>query len=330
VAGSSSRCLALFGGEKVERQYKDILLIALGGNALIRKGQKGTIEEQFENLRVPISQIARLTRDYRIIITHGNGPQVGNLLLQQECTDEVPKMPLEILVAQTQGAIGYMIESTLDSELMRQGIATNKPLVSLISYVVVDENSQAFKNPTKPIGPAFPEDKAAALPYPTRKTEKGFRRVVASPEPVTIVEKNEIMKLIDMDFVVICCGGGGIPVVREGRSFAGVDAVIDKDLASAKLAAQVGVGIFVIATDVEGVAVSYGRPDQQFLKKLTVAQARHCMVEGHFSEGSMLPKIQAAISFLESGGKRAVITSIETIEDAVSGRAGTEITFEEG
>jgi carbamate kinase len=309
-------------------ERNEILLVALGGNALIRKGQMGTIEEQFENLRVPISQIARLSRDYRIIITHGNGPQVGNLLLQQECTDEVPKMPLEILVAQTQGAIGYMIESTLDSELMRQGIATNKPLVSLISYVVVDEDSPAFKNPTKPIGPVFPRDKAATLSYPTRETEKGFRRVVASPEPVTIVEKNEIMKLIDMDFVVICCGGGGIPVVREGRSFAGVDAVIDKDLASAKLAVEVGVSIFLIATDVKGVAISYGRPDQRFLRTLKADQARRYMEQGQFSEGSMLPKIQAAISFLESGGKRSVITSIEAIEDAVAGRAGTEIIRE--
>jgi len=309
-------------------ERNEILLVALGGNALIRKGQMGTIEEQFENLRVPISQIARLSRDYRIIITHGNGPQVGNLLLQQECTDEVPKMPLEILVAQTQGAIGYMVESTLDSELMRQGIATNKPLVSLISYVVVDEDSPAFKNPTKPIGPVFPRDKAATLSYPTRETEKGFRRVVASPEPVTIVEKNEIMKLIDMDFVVICCGGGGIPVVREGRSFAGVDAVIDKDLASAKLAVEVGVSIFLIATDVKGVAISYGRPDQRFLRTLKADQARRYMEQGQFSEGSMLPKIQAAISFLESGGRRSVITSIEAIEDAVAGRAGTEIMRE--
>lgn len=305
---------------------RPILLVALGGNALIRKGQQGTIEEQFDNLRVPISQIARLTRDYRIIITHGNGPQVGNLLLQQECCNGVPKMPLEILVAQTQGAIGYMIESTLDSELMRQGIAASKPLVSLISYVVVDENSQAFRDPSKPIGPAFTEDKAGTLPYRVKKTEKGFRRVVASPEPLTIVEKNEIMKLIAMDFVVICCGGGGIPVVREGRSFAGVDAVIDKDLASAKLAVEVGVDTFIIATDVPGVAINYGREGQHFLKTITTTQAGHYREEGQFSEGSMLPKIQAATVFVHAGGRRAVITAIEAIEDAVAGRAGTEIT----
>ncbi len=311
-----------------DNRSKPILLVALGGNALIRKGQQGTIEEQFENLKVPISQIARLTRDYRIIITHGNGPQVGNLLLQQECCNDVPKMPLEILVAQTQGAIGYMIESTLDSELMRQGIATSKPLVSLISYVVVDENSQAFRNPTKPIGPGFTEERAAMLPYMTRKTDNGFRRVVASPEPVTIVEKNEIMRLIEMDFVVICCGGGGIPVVREGRSFAGVDAVIDKDLASAKLACEVGVDTFIIATDVKGVAINYEKENRQFLRTLTLDQARQYEGQLHFSQGSMLPKVQAATAFLRSGGRRTVITSMETIEDAVAGRAGTEIIRE--
>ncbi|MCU0577354.1 MAG: carbamate kinase [Desulfobacterota bacterium] len=309
----------------MEIPHKPILLVALGGNALVRKGQRGTIDEQFANLRVPIGQIARLTRDHRIIITHGNGPQVGNLLLQQECTEEVPKMPLEILVAQTQGQIGYMIESTLDSELMRQGIATSKPLVSLISYVVVDENSPAFANPTKPIGPVFPEEKAGDLQYPVRKTEKGYRRVVASPEPVTIVEKNEIMRLIEMDFVVVCCGGGGIPVVREGRSFAGVDAVIDKDLASARLAAEVGVDTFIVATDVPGVAVGFGQQDQKFLARLTTGQARRYIDRGEFPEGSMLPKIRAVMNYLEAGGGRAVITSIEAIEDAVAGRAGTEI-----
>lgn len=311
----------------MEAAHKPILLVALGGNALIRKGQRGTIAEQFENLQVPISQIARLTRDFRIIISHGNGPQVGNLLLQQECCAEVPEMPLEILVAQTQGQIGYMIESTLDSELMRQGIAANKPLVSLISYVVVDEDSPAFAAPTKPIGPVISASKAAALPYPTRLTEKGWRRVVASPAPVTIVEKNEIMRLIELDFVVICCGGGGIPVVREGRSFAGVDAVIDKDLASAKLAVEVGVDTFLIATDVPGVAINYGREDQQFLRALTLDQIRQYTAEGQFPTGSMLPKIQAATAFLVGGGKRAIITSITSIEDALTGLSGTAIVL---
>jgi len=308
------------------KKQKQTLLVALGGNALIRKGQAGTVDEQFENLRVPIRQIARLSTDYRMIITHGNGPQVGNLLLQQELQDAVPRLPLEILVAQTQGQIGYMIESTLDSELMALEISTEKPLVSLISYVVVDEGDPAFQSPSKPIGPAFAEEKAAALPYPTQRTEKGYRRVVASPKPITIVEKREITRLIEMDFIVICCGGGGIPVIREGRTFCGVDAVIDKDLASAKLAQEVGVDIFLIATDVAGAALNYGKANQRFLRTASIRELIRYTREGHFPPGSMQPKIQAATEFLKGGGTRAVIASIEAIEAAVQGAAGTEVT----
>lgn len=304
---------------------RETLLVALGGNALIRKGEPGTVEEQFRNLMVPIGQIARLSRQYNVIITHGNGPQVGNLLLQQECCHEVPKLPLEILVSQTQGQIGYMIESTLDSALMKMGVHTGQHLVSLLSYVVVDENDPAFKEPSKPIGPIFSPEAAVDLPYPTRKTSKGYRRVVASPEPVTIVERQEIRELIDMGFIVICCGGGGIPVVREGRAFSGVDAVIDKDLASAKLAEEVGVGIFIIATDTEGVALDYGKPEQRFLHTLTIQQATRGLKEGDFPPGSMGPKVEAALRFIKGGGKRAVITSIQKIEAAVNGKAGTEI-----
>lgn len=305
-------------------ERKKTLLVALGGNALIRKGQQGTIAEQFENLRVPLRQVARLSRSYRIIITHGNGPQVGNLLLQQESCASADRLPLEILVAQTQGQIGYMIETTLDSELMQLGM-DGQPLVSLLSYVLVDERDPAFKTPTKPIGPAFSEEAARALPYPTVKTPKGFRRVVASPEPLTIIEKLEIAKLIEMDFIVVTCGGGGIPVIREGRSFAGVDAVIDKDLASAKLAGEVGVDIFLIATDVEGAIIGFGNPGQRMLRKMTIREAQEYLESGEFPPGSMGPKVEACIRFLRQGGSRAVITSIEHIEEAVAGRAGTEI-----
>ncbi|KPK93855.1 MAG: carbamate kinase [Deltaproteobacteria bacterium SM23_61] len=304
---------------------KQVVLVALGGNALIRKGQAGTIEEQFENLKLPIQQIARLTAGRRVIITHGNGPQVGNLLLQQECCDTVPRLPLEILVAQTQGQIGYMIESTLDTALMEMGMDA-KPLVSLISYVVVDENDPAFRNPSKPIGPSFPDEKAATLPYPTMKTAKGTRRVVASPKPVTIVEKREIRRLLEMDFIVVCCGGGGIPVVREGRTFCGVDAIIDKDLASARLAEEVGVDVFVIATDEEGVYLDYGRPGQKLLRVLSIPDAARHLAEGQFPPGSMGPKVEAAIQFMKGPGRRrAVITSIDAIQEAVEGTAGTEI-----
>lgn len=304
-------------------------MIALGGNALIRKGQEGTIEQQFENLKVPIRQIARLSRQYKIIITHGNGPQVGNLLLQQESCTEVPRLPLEILVAQTQGQIGYMIESSLDTALMELGVWTKQLLITLISYVVVDERDPAFQKPTKPIGPVLSREQGKDLPYPTREARGGIRRVVASPKPVTVVEKREIKNLVDKDFIVICCGGGGIPVIREGRAFHGVDAVIDKDLASAKLAEEIRVDVFLIATDVEGAALNYGRPEQRFLRTLTLAEAAQYKKEGHFPPGSMGPKIEAALEFIKKRGKRAVITSIEAIESAVAGTAGTEIMGEE-
>ena len=304
---------------------KPILMVALGGNALIRKGERGEIEEQFQNLAVPVGQIARLSRFYRIIITHGNGPQVGALLLQQEATADVPRLPLEILVAQTQGQIGYMIESTLDEELSRLGLDEQQYFATLLSYVVVDQDDPAFNNPSKPIGPVFSKEAAAGLPYRTMETAKGFRRVVASPRPVSIVEKREIKKLIDLGFIVISCGGGGIPVVREGRGFHGVEAVIDKDLASATLAGAVGVDVFLIATDVDGVALEFNKPGQRFLKSLTVSDAEKHLAEGQFPPGSMGPKIEAAMQFLEAGGRRAVICSIEAIEEAVAGKAGTEI-----
>lgn len=304
---------------------KETLLVALGGNALIQKGEEGTAEQQFENLKVPMRQIARLSRNYRVIVTHGNGPQVGNILLQQESCPNVPKMPLDVLVAQSQGQIGYMIESTLDTALMEIGVNTEQLFVYVITYVVVDEKDPAFENPTKPIGPTYTGEEAAALPYVTKWTPKGYRRVVPSPRPITVIEKREIKKLMDMDFIVICCGGGGIPVIREGRSFRGVEAVIDKDLCSAKLAEEIGVDTFIIATDVDGVALDFGKPEERILETITVEQAQRYFEEGHFPAGSMGPKIEAVIQFIENGGKRAVVTSIESIEAAVMRKAGTEV-----
>jgi len=304
-------------------RQKPILLIALGGNALIQKDQEGTIEQQFENLRVPIRQIANLANNYRVIITHGNGPQVGHLLLQQECCDMVPSLPLEMLVAQTEGQIGYMIESTLDEELMALGVDF-KPLITVITYVVVDRNDPAFSNPTKPIGLGYTKEDAARILYPTMETPKGYRRVVASPKPLTIIEKHEIKKLMEMDFIVICCGGGGIPVIREGRAFSGVDAVIDKDLVSALLAEEVGVDLFLIATDVEGVMLNFGTPDQKLVRRLSTNEATQYVKKRHFASGSMQPKVEAAIQFVEQTGKRAVITSTSHIEGSVAGKEGTE------
>ncbi len=303
---------------------KPTLLIALGGNALIKKGQTGTSREQFENLKIPISQIARLSKDYNIIITHGNGPQVGNLLLQQEACDDVPKMPLEILVAQTQGQIGYMIESTLDKALMDEGIDF-RPLISLITYVVVDENDPSFQNPTKPIGPGYTKEQAQALDYPTMETSKGCRRVVASPRPQTIIEKREIEHLLRMNFIVVCCGGGGIPVIRNGRAFNGVDAVIDKDLASSLLAQEVGIELMVIATDIEGVMADFGTPEQHLIPRMNTTETRQFLDNEATGKGSMRPKVEASTLFVEKTGKRAVITSITKIVEGVNGTAGTQI-----
>lgn len=292
---------------------------------MVKKGQTGTFEEQLENLRTPISQIAELCRQYRIVITHGNGPQVGNILIQQESTDAVPRMPLEICVAQTQGQIGYMIESMLDNELMKLDEDMRYLFVTVITYVMVDPNDDAFKNPTKPIGPYYTEEQVRVRPYKFIKTERGYRRVVASPRPITIVEKREIAKLLDNGFVVIACGGGGIPVTKKGRRFEGVEAVIDKDLASAKLAEEIRVDIMLIATDVEKVALNYRTPSQVELDRLTIEDAKRCLDEGQFEEGSMRPKIEAAVQFLESGGEKAIITSTDKIIEALERRAGTEI-----
>jgi carbamate kinase len=304
---------------------KPIMLVAFGGNALIRSGQEGTAEQQLENLQLTMSQIAKLSRRYKIVITHGNGPQVGNLLLQQESCDEVPKMPLEIIGAMTQGQIGYMIESSLDTAFMELGENEWQHFVTLITYVVVDENDPGFKNPTKPIGPFYTEAEAAGLPYTMVKTDKGLRRVVASPKPLTIVERREIKKLIEMDFIVICCGGGGIPVIRKERKFRGVEAVIDKDLASSILAQEIKADIFVIASDVKGAAVDWKKPTQKILRTVKLAELEKYAQEGQFPPGSMGPKVEAIKQFFKATGKRGIICQLEDIDAAINGDAGTEI-----
>ena len=307
-------------------QDKPIMLIAFGGNALIQSGQKGTAEEQFENLKLTMGQIAKLSKNYKIVITHGNGPQVGNLLLQQESCDEVPKMPLEIIGAMTQGQIGYMIESSLDTAFMELDEGIEQHFVTLITYTVVDENDPGFQNPTKPIGPFYTEEQTKALPYTLTKTDKGLRRVVASPKPQAIVEHREIKKLIEMDFIVICCGGGGIPVIRKNRQFHGVEAVIDKDLASSVLAKEIKADLFVIASDIKGAAINWGQPNQKMLRKVTPDEVKQFVNEGHFPPGSMGPKVEAVLQFAETTGKRGIICHLEDIEKAIAGAAGTEIS----
>ena len=304
---------------------KPIILIAFGGNALIKKGQKGTASEQFVNLQLPMRQIAELSQKYKIVITHGNGPQVGNLLLQQESCDAVPKMPLEIIGAMTQGQIGYMLESSLDTALMEIGIEDQQQFVTIITYVVVDENDPGFENPTKPIGPFYSEEEAKKLSYNLVQTDKGYRRVVASPKPLTIVEHREIKKLIDLDFIVICCGGGGIPVIRKERKFRGVEAVIDKDLASSILAREIKADIFLIVSDIEGAAIHWGTKEQKVLGKVSLTEMQQYIKAGHFPAGSMGPKVDAIVQFFEATGNRSIIGKLEDIELAIAGKAGTEI-----
>jgi len=277
------------------------ILIALGGNALIKKGQEGTSAEQFENLKEPVSQIAEISKKHKIVITHGNGPQVGNILLRQECDTNVPKMPLDICGAQSQGQIGYMIEHTLDEELMQLGISKEKLFLTILSYVKVDPEDPAFKNPTKPVGPAYPEDRSKELGYEMRKTSKGWRRVVPSPKPLKIYQKREIRRLLENNFIVITCGGGGIPVFKKDRELLGVEAVIDKDLASAKLAEEVGADILLIVTDVEGAALNFEKSNQEFLKSVKLDDLKKYQKQGHFPDGTMGPKVQAVINFLEAG-----------------------------
>jgi len=250
---------------------------------------------------------------------------VGNLLLQQESCDEVPKMPLEIIGAMTQGQIGYMLESSLDDALMEIGINDEQHFVTLITYVVVDQNDPGFNNPTKPIGPFYTEAQAAGLPYTMAKTAKGYRRVVASPKPLNIVEHREIKKLIDLDFIVICCGGGGIPVIRKERKFRGVEAVIDKDLASSILAQEIKADIFVIASDIAGAGIDWGTTDQKILGKVSIDEMDRYVKQGQFPAGSMGPKVEAVMEFFKATGNRGIICQLDDIEKAIAGQTGTEI-----
>ncbi len=303
---------------------KKTILIALGGNALIQKKQKGTAEEQFENLVSPMDAVVGLLKQgYNVIVSHGNGPQVGNILLQQAACDEVPAMPFAVVGAQTQGQIGFMIESTLRKALAEAGLDTK--VITLVSQVVVDGNDPGFKNPTKPVGPFYTKEKADTLPYQMKETPHGFRRVVASPDPIEIMNASDVKMLSEAGYVVICNGGGGIPVKRVGNGVEGVDAVIDKDYANSLLASVIDLDAFVIATDEPKVCINYAKPDQRAVDTLTIAEARKLMDEGQFPAGSMGPKVEAVVRFTEKTGRPGIITSIDNIAAALEGDAGTKI-----
>lgn len=296
-------------------------VVALGGNALIRAGDRGTAAEQAARLRETAGALAPLLREGDLVITHGNGPQVGNELLRQErSADEVPPLPLYLAVAQTQAEIGSMIETEL-------GPAAGRPVSCLLTHVVVEETDPAFERPTKPIGPFYSSERAKAL-----KTERGWqlveeagrgwRRVVPSPTPLEIVETDQVRALIAAGTVPVACGGGGIPVVRRGGRLHGVDAVIDKDRASAVLAGELGARRLLILTDVPAVKRAFGTPDEEEIRELTTAEAEKLVPE--LAEGSMRPKVEAAISIARAGGE-AIITSLDRLAEALAGRAGTKI-----
>jgi carbamate kinase len=309
------------------------VLVSLGGNAILKRGQKGTAEEQEANVQNTAKHLAALLRrGERIAITHGNGPQVGNILLQNEIAKEtLPPMPLDVCGAESQGMIGYMLQRALGSEL---GSGTPKTQVTtIVSQTLVDAEDPAFKNPSKPVGPFYSAKEAEQLRdskgwHIISDSGRGYRRVVPSPTPLDILEKETIIRLFETGTVVIGVGGGGVPVIREKNGkIRGVEAVLDKDRTAALLAQTLGVETLLILTDVEKVFVNYGKPDQRALDRMNVQECKKYLDEGQFPEGSMGPKVESAVSFLlGSSGRRVVIASLEMAEEALKGTAGTTIT----
>lgn len=308
-------------------------VVAIGGNALILDGQQGTIAEQYDNAVEMAGHIATLVRDgWGIVLTHGNGPQVGFILLRSELVGDsapVPQLSLEMSSADSQGGIGHILAMALLNALAAKGLQDRVAYV--LTHTVVDPADPAFGMPTKPIGPFYAEGDAATKRerngwQMVEDSGRGYRRVVPSPVPLRIVESTQIRTLVDAGHVVVAVGGGGIPVVEESPGvYRGVEAVIDKDRASALLAASLGVPLLVLSTGVEQVAVHFRKPDQRFLDRLTVSDARRYLAEGEFPKGSMGPKIEAAIAFLEHGGKEVLITTPAALERAISGATGTWI-----
>ncbi|UCE45843.1 MAG: carbamate kinase [Methanobacteriota archaeon] len=310
-------------------------VIAVGGNAILRPGDSLTPENQMKHVSATCSGLADLIqKGYDIVITHGNGPQVGNILLRTEiASGEVPPNALDVCVAESQGQIGYMLQQALSSEFAERNMG--KVAVSMITQVVVSEADPAFSNPSKPVGRFYSEEEARALERKKGwrmvidKRKRGWRRVVPSPEPIAIVESTPVRRLVfggeDQAEVVIACGGGGIPVISKDGRYIGVEAVVDKDLAAAMLANNIRERLFVIATDVEHVCVDFGKPTQKPLKRATLSEIKMLYDQGQFPPGTMGPKILAAMRFLEGGGEEVVITATEKLVDALERGAGTHI-----
>jgi len=307
-----------------------VAVVAIGGNSLIKDKRHRTVPDQFNATRETCVHIAgMIEQGWNVVVTHGNGPQVGFILLRSEMASHVlHDVPLDSCGADTQGAIGYMIQQSLYNEFSKRGI--DRAAVTVVTQVAVDANDPAFQRPSKPIGPFYDKEKAMMFKEDQgwdviEDSGRGWRRVVPSPLPQRIVERDEIKGLVDRGFVVIGVGGGGIPVVEENGQLRGVAAVIDKDYASSLLANSIGAELLLISTAVERVALNFGKPNQQWLDRMTLAETHRYLEEGHFAPGSMEPKIRAIMGFLERGGKEALITSPECIERALVGETGTWI-----
>jgi carbamate kinase len=303
-----------------------ILVIALGGNAITRPGEPGTIPQQFAHTEETLEHLLPIFRSgCGVVITHGNGPQIGNILIRSEEGERrVPRLPLDTCVSDSQGGMGYMIQRVACELFRRERI--RRSIATVITQVLVDRHDPDFAHPSKPVGSFFDDRSKAAAHWQVREIEPGrFRRVVPSPRPIAILEQEAIAGLVAAGVIVVACGGGGIPVAWEGERLIGVEGVIDKDLASSLLATGIRAGKLIIVTTVEQVAIRFGRPDRQWLGNITVEQARGYLAAGEFPPGSMGPKIEAAIDFVARGGEECIITSTEHVARAVEGLTGTHI-----
>ncbi len=318
----------------MEKTKQKVAVVAIGGNSLIKSSQQQTVEDQYQAAKETTYHIADMIEaGWNVAIGHGNGPQVGFILRRSEIAHKVEGMhevPLDVCGADTQGAIGYALQQNLQNELYRRGIP--KPVATVVTQVLVDKDDPAFKAPSKPIGSFMDEAEAkkrqAELGWTVvEDAGRGWRRVVASPLPKEVVEIDPVKTLIDAGVIVVTVGGGGIPVIDVGnRELRGVAAVIDKDYASSLLARLIKADLFLISTAVEKVALNFGKPDQKWIDRMTLSEAKKYLAEGtHFAKGSMAPKIQAIIWFLEAGGKQAIITNPENIGRALRGETGTLI-----
>jgi carbamate kinase len=306
---------------------KKLAVIAFGGNALLRTRQKGTYQEQIDNVAKTCQSLTHLIkRDYNLIIGHGNGPQVGNVMLQHEAGNQIfdlQIMPMDFCVAETQGSIGYMIKQGMRNVLIQEQI--ERHVVTLITEVLVAQDDPMFNNPTKPVGPYYTEEEADEFAEKTGAVYRadpkgiGWRKVVASPKPLQIANIEIVKELADRGYIVVTVGGGGIPVIKKEGNYYGIEAVIDKDLASALMAVQVEADEFYILTDVPKVYINFKKENEQAIDKMTVTEAKRYLAEGQFTEGSMAPKVRAAIYFVEQGGHECIITEAGELENFAAG-----------